>query len=121
MILRTRPASPYSIVCRQIPSECHRLPAIAATTGLVAGMRERHAVDSVSSATPGHQHPHVTGDLSLLTAERILQLPVRASNPHSGPANPHAASFNAASNRSRAERGEGFVMRDLFEASGIPR
>jgi hypothetical protein len=28
--------------------------------------------------------------------------------------------FNAASNRSRAERGEGFVTRDLFEASGIP-
>jgi hypothetical protein len=54
-------------------------------------------------------------------AARVLQLPVCASNAHSGPANPLAASFNAASNRSRAERGEGFVTRDLFEASGIPR
>jgi hypothetical protein len=53
-------------------------------------------------------------------ATRVLQLPVRASNAHSGPVEPHAASFNAASNRSRAERGEGFVTRDLFEASRIP-
>jgi hypothetical protein len=54
-------------------------------------------------------------------AAHVLQLPVRTSNAHSGPVKSHAASFNAASNRSRAERGEGFVTRDLFEASGIPR
>jgi hypothetical protein len=48
------------------------------------------------------------------------QLPVRTSNAHSLPARAHAASFNVASNRSRVERGERFVTRDLFEASGIP-
>jgi hypothetical protein len=52
--------------------------------------------------------------------ERMPQLPVPNSNAHSLPARAHAASFNAASNRSRAERGETFVTRDLFEASGIP-
>jgi hypothetical protein len=53
-------------------------------------------------------------------AERMLQVPVPGCNAHSASAKQHAASFNAASNRSRAERGEPFMTRDLFEASGIP-
>ena len=53
-------------------------------------------------------------------AEHIPQVPVPRCTAHRAPAKQHAASFNAASNRSRAERGEPSVTRDLFEASGIP-
>jgi hypothetical protein len=89
MIPRTRPARPYSIVCRQIPSECHRSPAIAATTGLVAGMPS----SGTRSAPSLQQLEDITIRMSREISasrhvERMLQVPVRASNGHSGPGQP---------------------------------
>jgi hypothetical protein len=100
-----------------VPHSAYRLPTFSVGAPRHAGKsrhnrcHRQHPIDhhvlsrDYSTARPDH-HPHAAGDLSLRARRAYASDAGARLQPHSASAKQHAASFNAASNRSRAERGE---------------